>query len=206
MSSSGEHSLAVFAGHVNDGDRMNDTLKSILESPYEKDAGITQVVNPTSRVGLENEVVTVSVKNYGSQIVQEIPLVLIVNGVTYLDTLKEDLEYGEIKEFNFTSKVDFSAIKTHEIIAYTNLSNDQKNENDTAKKSVETFNCNPTADCEYGDKITLVKFGDINNVSDCSSNGYGDYTFNNVPVIVTNFQFDLKKDVDYISTGLGGSS
>ena len=36
----------------------------------------------------------------------------------------------------------------------------------------------------------------------CRLNGYGDYTFNNVPVIVTNFQFDLKKDVDYISTGL----
>ena len=176
LSSAGEHSLTVFSGHVNDGDRMNDTLKSILESPYEKDAGVTQIVNPTSRVGLENEVVTVSVKNYGTQIVQEIPLVLLVNGVTYLDTLKENLEHGEIKEFNFTSKVDFSAIKTHNIIAYTNLSNDQKNENDTAKKSVETFNCNPTADCEYGDKITLVKFGSINNVSSCSSNGYGDYT------------------------------
>ena len=34
-------------------------------------------------------------------------------------------------------------------------------------------------------------------------NGYGDYTFNQVPVIVTNFQFDLKREVDYISTGLG---
>jgi len=40
----------------------------------------------------------------------------------------------------------------------------------------------------------------------CRLNGYGDYTFNNVPVIVTNFQFDLKKDVDYISTGLGGGA
>ena len=33
----------------------------------------------------------------------------------------------------------------------------------------------------------------------------GDYTFNNVPVIVTNFQLDLKKDVDYISTDLMGA-
>ena len=40
----------------------------------------------------------------------------------------------------------------------------------------------------------------------CRLNGYGDYTFNNVPVIVTNFQFDLKKDVAYISTGLGGGA
>lgn len=33
-------------------------------------------------------------------------------------------------------------------------------------------------------------------------NGYGDYTFNNVPVLVTNFQFDLKRDIDYIGTNL----
>ena len=36
----------------------------------------------------------------------------------------------------------------------------------------------------------------------CRLNGYGNYTFNNVPVVISNFQFDLKKDVDYISTGL----
>ncbi len=33
-------------------------------------------------------------------------------------------------------------------------------------------------------------------------NGYGDYVFNNVPVVVTNFQLDLPNDVDYISTGI----
>lgn len=39
-------------------------------------------------------------------------------------------------------------------------------------------------------------------------NGYGDFTFNNVPVLVTNFQFDLKREVDYISTNLtpGGTA
>ena len=33
-------------------------------------------------------------------------------------------------------------------------------------------------------------------------NGYGDFTFKDVPVLITNFQFDLKEDVDYISTKL----
>lgn len=32
--------------------------------------------------------------------------------------------------------------------------------------------------------------------------GYGDYVFNNTPVVVTNFSVELPKDVDYISTGL----
>ena len=34
-------------------------------------------------------------------------------------------------------------------------------------------------------------------------NGYGDYVFNQVPVIVNSFQFDMPKDVDYISCALG---
>jgi hypothetical protein len=32
-------------------------------------------------------------------------------------------------------------------------------------------------------------------------NGYGDYIFNNVPVIITQFTVDLPQDVDYIATG-----
>lgn len=33
-------------------------------------------------------------------------------------------------------------------------------------------------------------------------NGYGDYIFNNVPVVVESFMFELGADVDYISTAL----
>jgi hypothetical protein len=33
-------------------------------------------------------------------------------------------------------------------------------------------------------------------------NGYGDFVFKNIPVIVTSVQFDLPKDVDYISCTL----
>ena len=32
-------------------------------------------------------------------------------------------------------------------------------------------------------------------------NGYGDYVFNNVPVIIQNFTVDMPNEVDYISTG-----
>ena len=33
-------------------------------------------------------------------------------------------------------------------------------------------------------------------------NGYGDYIFNNVPVVISNFTVDLPADVDYIACGL----
>lgn len=35
--------------------------------------------------------------------------------------------------------------------------------------------------------------------------GYGDYVFNNVPCVVTNFTVDLPSDVDYIATSISGS-
>mgnify|MGYP001041008506 CR=1 FL=1 len=37
-------------------------------------------------------------------------------------------------------------------------------------------------------------------------NGYGDYVFNDVPVIITNFTIDMPQDVDYVATELGVSS
>jgi hypothetical protein len=36
-------------------------------------------------------------------------------------------------------------------------------------------------------------------------NGYGDFVFNNVPVVVTNFTVDLPKDVDYIPSKFVGN-
>lgn len=35
-------------------------------------------------------------------------------------------------------------------------------------------------------------------------NGYGDFVFNEVPVVITNFTIELPKDVDYISTKFAG--
>jgi hypothetical protein len=33
-------------------------------------------------------------------------------------------------------------------------------------------------------------------------NGFGDFVFKNVPVVITNFNIDLQSEVDYVSTGL----
>jgi hypothetical protein len=36
----------------------------------------------------------------------------------------------------------------------------------------------------------------------CKLNGYGEYVFKDVPVIITNFTVDLRADVDYIAVGI----
>lgn len=37
-------------------------------------------------------------------------------------------------------------------------------------------------------------------------NGYGDYVFNNVPVVITTFTVDMPSEVDYIPTGIKGKT
>lgn len=52
--------------------------------------------------------------------------------------------------------------------------------------------------------VTKMYFGQGSNVGNpppiCKFNGYGDFVFKDVPVIVKNFSVDLPKDVDYIAT------
>jgi len=36
--------------------------------------------------------------------------------------------------------------------------------------------CQPESDCSRGDGFYLFELGTINNVTECSPNGYGDYT------------------------------
>jgi hypothetical protein len=40
----------------------------------------------------------------------------------------------------------------------------------------------------------------------CKLNGYGDYVFNNVPVVITTFTVDMPSEVDYIATGIKGKT
>lgn len=188
LSYGGDHSISVFSEHNNDGDRSNDTLLTTVRSPYDWDVGVTQILIPNSQVGLDSQVVTVEVKNYGVKTVGDVPILLKVNDLILLDTLEENIQNGDVVEFDFSQKVDFSAIKTFSMIAYTELSNDQKFLNDTAKKSIQNYNCNPVSYCEEGDKITLVKLGSIYNMSDCNSVGYSDFT---------NQQTDLDRGVSY---------
>lgn len=50
--------------------------------------------------------------------------------------------------------------------------------------------------------VTKMYYGSGTNVGNpppvCKLNGYGNYVFQNVPVIITNFTVDLRADVDYI--------
>jgi len=62
----------------------------------------------------------------------------------------------------------------------------------------------------YLRSVTKMAYGNTSNTGApppvVRLNGYGDFVFNNVPVIVTSFTIDLPNDVDYISTGVAGEA
>ncbi len=62
----------------------------------------------------------------------------------------------------------------------------------------------------YLKSVTKMAFGADTNAGApppvVKLNGYGDYVFKDVPVVVTNFTVELPNDVDYISTGLASTA
>lgn len=76
------------------------------------------------------------------------------------------------------------------------------------------FYCETSVDARYWvaavhylRSVTKMSFGSTSDAGQpppvVKLNGYGDFVFNDVPVVVKSFTLDLPKDVDYISTGLG---
>lgn len=59
----------------------------------------------------------------------------------------------------------------------------------------------------YLRSLTKMSFGESANLGSpppvVKLSGYGDFVFNDVPVVVQSFSMDLPDDVDYIATGLG---
>lgn len=62
----------------------------------------------------------------------------------------------------------------------------------------------------YLRSVTKMHYGETINAGSpppvVKLSGYGDYVFNSVPVVVTSFNMDLPKDVDYIPTKLTGQA
>ena len=63
----------------------------------------------------------------------------------------------------------------------------------------------------YFRSVTKMRYGEAS--TDAGSpppvvllNGYGDFVFKNVPVVVSNFNLELPQDVDYVSCGLNAES
>lgn len=100
------------------------------------------------------------VRNTGSNQLTKVPIVVKFNGNTYTDTLKKTLKPDQIDTFTLSSTVNTSATGKFSMSAYTALSGDDDNENDS-------FNA----------ELTLYKTPSITAPANQTRCGLGNFTF-----------------------------
>lgn len=176
LSVAGFHDVLVTSSLFIDEDRLNDTLKTKVYSSYSNDVGVSLITSPISKIGLGLEDVIINVKNYGENSVSEIPLKYSVNGNEVADTLKATILAGNHVSFKFLKKLNLSIVGTYVLSVYSDYNGDLNTLNDTSKTTLKNLSCNPMSDCDFGDQILNVTMNGLSNYSECSTNGYGDFT------------------------------
>lgn len=154
-----------------------------LNDPYSKDVthlrgndvGVESINTPVSGVGLGNEAVTITVKNFGANPQSNIPVQYTLDGgAPITEVIAATINPEETVDYTFTQTADLTNIGIYSITATTTLSGDQLSDNDSVTKIVTNISCAPSADCSFGDGIRLFSIGEINNSSGCE--GYGNFT------------------------------
>ena len=111
-----------------------------LGTDFNKDVGVTAIVNPATGSGLTNaETVTVTIKNHGNQPQSNFPVELKVGGTTIAtETYTGTLAAQASANFTFAAKADLSTVgTTYSIEVCTKLTGDENVNNDCNTKSVQ---------------------------------------------------------------------
>ncbi|MFK5982613.1 MAG: GEVED domain-containing protein [Flavobacteriaceae bacterium] len=148
-----------------------------LTPPGPDDIGVTTITDPNTGTLTTTEVVSVEVRNFGSNDITNPEVQYIADGgAPIVETLVGTIVAGATTTYAFAATADLSAPGNHTIVARTNLAGDSNPNNDEATKTVfnGTLYCEPTEDCSFGDGFTNVTVQEINNNSDCE--GYADFT------------------------------
>jgi hypothetical protein len=108
-----------------------------IEMMTSTDVGIQHGVAPTDGCDLQHEQVIINVRNYCSDILQNIPVGYSLDGgPLQMEVLPGPLSQGASTDYTFAALADLSAAGTHIIRILTNLPNDSLTANDTLTYTV----------------------------------------------------------------------
>ncbi len=101
------------------------------------DAGVVSFSSPVSACCLDNEQVTVTIKNFGADTIKNFDVSYDVGGIIVTETITNTIISLQTIDYTFTGLADLSVEgTTYDIKAYTSLIGDADNNNDTANYSV----------------------------------------------------------------------
>ena len=170
------YEIKAYTSLDGDEDLNNDTISKSVKyiGPY--DLGVVSIDSPITGVDLtSDEEITVKVENFGTQTRTNFDVSYLYEGNAITEVVPGPIAFGQQLEYSFNATSDFSAPGLHEITSYTSHPGDSDLTNDTTTRIVLNSNCIPFGDCSGGHAFQLFQVGNINNVSECSADGYGDY-------------------------------
>jgi hypothetical protein len=171
------YSIVAKTALTDDENTANDALTVEVTYLNANDIGITEVLNPTSGIGLSGtEDVTVVINNFGSADQSNFDISYNLDGTIVNEQVAGPLNGAGSLTYTFNQTADFANVGAYNLSVYTNLTGDSDNSNDTLNTVVLNKTCEPGANCTFGGGFQMFKLGTIENASDCSDNGYGDYT------------------------------
>lgn len=198
----GNYEIKAYTSLSGDGYAQNDTTIKNVQHLFGDNVGVSVITSPdNSGSYTSTESVTVTIDNYGTNTQTSIPVAYQINGGTVVsETYTGSIASGSSDTYTFSTTADLSNLGNYDVVAFTVLSGDSDLNNDTSYVSVTHEICQPSGDCSFGDGYTTFNLNQINNVTTCSSGGYGDYT-NLSTVLEQGVTYDLK-----IRSGYSGQS
>ena len=159
-----------------------------LAPPMPDDSGVVSIDAPNTGTLTATEDITVTVRNFGSNSLSNIPMSYTVNaGPAVNDTFVGPLAAGATASFTFGTQADMSAAGDYTIVASTNLAGDSNPANDSTTKTVTNgiVYCEPMSNCAgFNDGVTMIELADQDIPVNCGATGYS----NDTSIV---FNFDL---------------
>lgn len=146
----------------------------IIKNQFENDAGVTDIISPTASCSFtSSEEISISVTNWGSNSISNIPVSYrLNNGTVVTETINQSPAAGEQITYTFTQTADFTQSNENFLEVWTALPGDEYPENDLLSKTIRlssfnlsadgTFSMSFEADEDYSDWITDNANGDDN--------------------------------------------
>ncbi|NNC83611.1 MAG: hypothetical protein HKN79_08535 [Flavobacteriales bacterium] len=157
-----------------DQDATNDAYSTSATNLMPNDLGVVYISEPI--VGDEqpdDEDVTVTIHNYGGTTHSDFLVGFSVNGGTpVIETVAGPLGPGEYMQYEFDAEADMNGIGDFELNVFTSLTDDTQPDNDSYIITVPKNVCQPVSNCAQGDGIRHLVLENIDNISDCGTNGY----------------------------------
>ena len=175
-----------------------------IASDFNNDLGVISIDNPSDGSLTDSENITVTVFNYGQQDVSDFNISYQVDsGNIITESFSGTLQAYQETEFTFTNSEDFSIVgQSYEITSYTELDEDEYNENDSFTMTVTHLNPNDIGVSEITSPSSGSNLSNEEQVTVVVTN-YGGATQNNFDV---SFEINGETFTENIAGPLEGNS